>query len=115
MRDGASLTGESISIFLQSWIASAAATLCLQRSLPPSRSPPTLKREAATQEEAAVSAERTDQEDALCVVCMDLPNTHAFVPCGHRCVCAECSQPILQSSARCPVCRAHVTQAIKIF
>jgi hypothetical protein len=88
---------------------------CSAPSLPPSLATHTLKREAATQEEAAGSAEQADQEDAVCVVCMDLPNTHAFVPCGHRCVCAECSEPILQSSARCPVCRAHVTQAIKIF
>jgi hypothetical protein len=79
------------------------------------RPTPNAHAEAATQEEAAGSAEQAEQEDAVCVVCMDMPNTHAFVPCGHRCVCAECSEPILHSTAKCPVCRADVTQAIKIF
>ena len=65
--------------------------------------------------EAAGAAEQAEPEDSMCVVCMDMPNTHAFVPCGHRCVCAQCSEPILHSNAKCPVCRADVTQAIKIF
>ena len=116
MRDGASYTGESVSI------SRGCIRCCGSAPVPPSlpcflptRPTPNAHAEAATQEEATGSAEQAEQEDAVCVVCMDMPNTHAFVPCGHRCVCAECSEPILHSTAKCPVCRADVTQAIKIF
>eukprot|EP00439_Symbiodinium_sp_Y106_P069123 s2917_g11.t2 len=34
-----------------------------------------------------------EDEDLMCVVCLASPKTHAFVPCGHRCVCGPpCGQ-----------------------
>ena len=52
-------------------------------------------------------------------MCWDAPRTHAFVPCGHRCTCEACVQIILAEAenghAECPMCRAIVTQALKVF
>ena len=44
-----------------------------------------------------------NSENDLCVVCLEAPNTHAMVPCGHQCVCMACSQKIGKTT--CPVCR----------
>mmetsp|Transcript_53068 Transcript_53068/g.153013 ORF Transcript_53068/g.153013 Transcript_53068/m.153013 type:complete len:147 (+) Transcript_53068:1177-1617(+) len=60
-----------------------------------------------------------DDEEQCCVVCLANPKSHAFVPCGHRCVCGVCSQEILHKGVRdgasCPVCRAPATGALHIF
>lgn len=54
--------------------------------------------------------------EGACVICMAAPKTHAFVPCGHRCACAGCSDVVLgQLPAACPVCRAAAERAIHIF
>jgi len=51
-----------------------------------------------------------------CIVCMDAAPTHAFIPCGHRCVCLACSETIMSTSPRrCPVCRADATMAVLIY
>ena len=49
----------------------------------------------------------------MCVVCLEEPNTHAMVPCGHLCVCAACSQKIGKTA--CPVCREPVQMVMKIY
>ena len=40
-----------------------------------------------------------------CVVCLDREQTHALVPCGHRCVCASCISAVWSNGRVCPVCR----------
>merc|ERR550532_1516705 len=34
----------------------------------------------------------SDGEEAVCVVCMSSKRSHAFLPCGHMCVCGPCGQ-----------------------
>jgi hypothetical protein len=46
-----------------------------------------------------------------CVVCEAGPKNTALLPCGHMCACPDCA-PRLQC---CPICRAHVTQAVRIY
>ena len=36
------------------------------------------------------------------------PKSHAAVPCGHRCACADCSAKIMERDRRCPYCREEV-------
>ena len=48
---------------------------------------------------------------AECVVCMDKPLEMVFVPCGHICVCEECSAQI----TRCPICRSRTQMAVKVY
>jgi hypothetical protein len=56
------------------------------------------------------------EEELECVVCMDKPRTHSFVPCGHRCVCEECSALVMQKLPKlCPYCRAPARELIQMF
>ncbi len=50
-------------------------------------------------------------EESRCAICIDVRNTHAFQPCGHKCVCASCAA----KCQKCPICRADVTGTLKIF
>ena len=54
--------------------------------------------------------------DTMCVICLDEPRTHAFVPCYHRCVCEKCCRQVCAgASASCPICRVDIAQAVRIF
>jgi len=48
---------------------------------------------------------------ATCVVCIDRAPVIALRPCGHRCVCEEC----VESVKECPLCRALVEGALRVF
>lgn len=56
-----------------------------------------------------------------CVVCLSAPRTHAYVPCGHFCVCFSCAkqqtqQPrTLAAASSCPVCQQPCTRIMRIF
>ena len=47
-----------------------------------------------------------------CVICLSIASTIAFIPCGHRCVCATCNVTLKQNGYKCPVCREKITQDI---
>jgi len=55
-------------------------------------------------------------DESECAVCMDKTRTHSFVPCGHRCVCRNCSGVVMRAAQPCcPVCRAPATSSIQTF
>jgi len=56
-----------------------------------------------------------EEETDECVICMEAPRSHAMVPCGHRCVCADCVPNVFQDPPRCPVCRTEVSSCMQIF
>jgi hypothetical protein len=65
---------------------------------------------------STASADTNKQPSSLpaggeCVVCMDRPLEMVFVPCGHICVCEECSSQI----SRCPICRTRTQMAVKVY
>mmetsp|Transcript_23213 Transcript_23213/g.36303 ORF Transcript_23213/g.36303 Transcript_23213/m.36303 type:complete len:354 (-) Transcript_23213:360-1421(-) len=51
-----------------------------------------------------------DSDSKLCVICLDRESTHAFVPCGHKCVCKAHSH-----CSKCPVCRKPVQNSIRVY
>jgi len=60
-------------------------------------------------------ANNNETEDR-CVVCLDLEKSHTFVPCGHLCVCEQCSRLVLASDRKqCPLCRQPAVGSMKIF
>ena len=75
--------------------------------------------EAAAEAHQGDSADDIDDgqesEHEICVVCMDAERSHLFVPCGHRCVCEQCSLTVLSVTSECPMCRQPSTQALKVF
>ena len=72
-----------------------------------------LQREHSGQE----SHLQSTQVDCLCVVCQVHKRTHAFIPCGHLCVCDECADAVMRVTAVpvCPMCRAHHVHTLRIF
>ena len=62
------------------------------------------------EEERAASDYTAGGDEALCVVCLDAERTHAFLPCGHRCVCEGCL-----GLSHCPICRAVATGTLRVY
>lgn len=54
---------------------------------------------------------RTLQDSRTCQVCMDSEVSTAFCPCGHVVCCVQCSALVKE----CPLCRAHITYAQRVF
>lgn len=51
-----------------------------------------------------------------CAVCLSTRATHAFVPCGHRCVCEGCAKVLRFTSRRaCPLCRQPSSCIIRVW
>ena len=50
-----------------------------------------------------------------CVVCFHGASEFAIVPCGHRCLCENCSAKFKSGASNCPVCRGPVRETLKIF
>ena len=78
-----------------------AADAVLRMSLSPA-----LRRSVRTLEAEAAKAPPDE-----CVVCLDEPSTHLFVPCGHQCVCFSCGSVM----DACPKCRATVTLLLRVY
>ena len=53
----------------------------------------------------------TTSNTNLCVVCNETPSIYAIVPCGHYCLCEDCSG----SCDLCPLCRGNKQSLLKIF
>lgn len=47
----------------------------------------------------------------ICRICMDSQIDTAFLPCAHVVACSTCAA----KCDRCPLCRADITQAQKIY
>jgi interleukin-1 receptor-associated kinase 4 len=60
-----------------------------------------------------VEAEAAEKECCICLKTEEVGKLLALVPCGHRCVCGECSALVVGRT--CPVCRTTARQAIRVF
>jgi hypothetical protein len=69
------------------------------------------KRTAA--EAAAAVAARAAAEAKLCVSCIAAPKDTVLAPCGHKCVCSPCAAKLRPQL--CPICRAPIASAVKVF
>ena len=60
---------------------------------------------------------RTPMGEGECVVCLDAKTTHAFMACGHMCVCQGCAENLSsrRGPALCPTCRTPSEKIMKIF
>ena len=48
------------------------------------------------------------KKNGKCIICWRNPISHIFIPCGHYCLCIECSDRISSMVVqRCPLCREH--------
>ena len=67
--------------------------------------------------EATITADRAryerEQEERMCVICMANPKSIVLLPCGHMCICLNCSG--VPSLRNCPMCRADVASRQQIY
>ena len=50
-----------------------------------------------------------------CTICFDAPALCAFLPCGHQSTCERCSEIVIETTCRCPICRVNITDFLRIF
>ncbi|KAH9682009.1 putative E3 ubiquitin-protein ligase XBAT35 [Citrus sinensis] len=50
-----------------------------------------------------------------CVICLDAPAEGACVPCGHMAGCMSCLNEVKAKKWGCPVCRANISQVIRLY
>lgn len=50
-----------------------------------------------------------------CKICFDAPINTVLVPCGHLCVCLECSKRLVGSSRVCPICRTKIRKVVRTY
>ena len=77
-------------------IQRSVRTWCLSRDTPPVTS--------SIPATAAESGNEGDDEDqSLCVVCLEWPRVVLFLTCAHLCACEACASLMHE----CPLCRAE--------
>ena len=54
-------------------------------------------------------------EEKMCIVCMDKLADIAFIPCGHKITCFDCSQKIMSDKRVCPICSQNIISALRIY
>lgn len=52
-------------------------------------------------------------EETICIVCKDNTRTHALVPCGHKVLCEDCVNLLIDK--RCPLCNTEFNLSIRIW
>jgi len=53
--------------------------------------------------------------EGQCVVCQAALAICVCVPCGHMALCPPCGQKIRESGQKCPLCRAHIREVIRVY
>ena len=50
-----------------------------------------------------------EDDDAMCVICLERPQTEVLAPCCHCVTCEACTKMVLQSAnPLCPYCRTAI-------
>ena len=52
-----------------------------------------------------------DDENKLCVVCLDAEKVTAFEPCLHLCCCEACAADL----SECPICRTEAKGKLRMY
>lgn len=61
---------------------------------------------AASQAASGMQPAQAEQdEDAVCIICLDQPSNVVFQPCSHCVTCEACAQLVVQARQPCPLCR----------
>jgi len=50
-----------------------------------------------------------------CIVCLAASKDAVLIPCGHICMCFDCSKQVQASSNSCPICRAEIDHAFQVL
>ena len=67
----------------------------------------------ATDNDMIQSLQHVDEylQKLECIICLDRTVEVAMAPCGHACVCSECSVDL----ENCPMCRSGVSSTLRLY
>lgn len=59
---------------------------------------------------------RKDEEnpESMCVICLSQESDTLIFPCGHLCLCSNCSDVVKTQTKMCPVCRTKIQSILPI-
>ena len=67
------------------------------------------------QELRRARGEQADRSGTRCTVCLDQPREVLLQPCGHVCVCGDCSKRLRCSGNQCPICRVNIVNTQRAY
>lgn len=53
-----------------------------------------------------------ENKEKLCIVCQTNKNDFVFIPCGHQCICEDCSKMV---ENRCPYCQTEASSINRLY
>lgn len=59
--------------------------------------------------------EEEEDPEKRCAVCLTNKRNYAFIPCGHRALCAKCARDQDKFNGKCSICREDFNCIVKIF
>lgn len=54
-------------------------------------------------------------EDKMCKICMESERNTAFLDCGHFLCCWNCSNKIMATTRKCPICKKYIAKCQRIY
>jgi len=75
------------------------------------------KKKQKTSSNVSTQTTKGSKDDDECRICMDAKINTVIIPCGHLCVCLECSKLLMSNNNNktCPICKQNIQQIIKTF
>lgn len=59
--------------------------------------------------------ELMEEDNSLCVICMERNKCMLSMPCRHLCTCIECNNTLRLYQRTCPICRRYVNYTIHVY
>ena len=63
----------------------------------------------------AVAAEKREEGDELCTICINEPTNCIILECRHGGICKKCALDMLRKSSCCPFCRSPITKVCVVL
>lgn len=69
-------------------------------------------------ENTVTASNENDNNQSVCVICHENECSMAVIPCGHVCLCNQCSDLCTNSEngqQSCPLCRGNMQSVLRIY